>query len=146
MSLKEKIQLVGAPQRLAISPDGNRIAYVDMKTSNVYILDLQDEEYPNKLVTRYPNTSKIILGDNVMYLVARTVPKMRIVEFDLMQDNKKTKTKKDKEKVSLSAANILSICRGLRIEGVPPPKNTVAILKPAYCSLQAFISFTSASI
>ena len=95
MSMKEKIQLVGAPQRISVSEDGTKIAYVDMKTSNVYVLDLENE-YENKLITNYPNTTKIILDKDIMYLISRTSPKMRIVQFDLYQDNKYTKTRKDK--------------------------------------------------
>ena len=34
MSMKEKIQLVGAPQRMALSADSTKLAYMDMKTSN----------------------------------------------------------------------------------------------------------------
>jgi DNA-binding beta-propeller fold protein YncE len=95
MTMKEKIQLVGAPQRLAISEDGTKIAYSDVKTSNIYILELENE-YSNKLITNYPNTTKIILKNDVLYLIARTSPKLRIVSYDLMQDNKLSKTKKDK--------------------------------------------------
>jgi len=97
MTMKEKIQLVGAPQRLSVSEDGNRIAYLDLKTSNIYILDLENE-YENKLITNYPNTSKLILGNNVLYVIARTSPELRIVDFDLLQDNVITKTKKDKKR------------------------------------------------
>ena len=97
MTMKEKIQLVGSPQRLSISADGTKIAYVDMKTSNIYILDLEDD-YSNKLITNYPNTTKLILGNNVLYLIARTKPKLRIVEFDLLQDNITAKTSRDKKR------------------------------------------------
>ncbi len=97
MTMKEKIQLVGAPQRLAISKDGTKLAYTDMKTSNIYILDFAND-YTNKLITNFPNTTKIILKDNVLYLIARTNPSLRIVQFDLLQDNQITKSKKDKEK------------------------------------------------
>lgn len=97
MTMKEKIQLVGAPQKLAVSSDGSKIAYFDMKTSNIYILDLEND-YENKLITNYPNTTKIILGNNVLYLIARTEPKLRIVQFDLYLDNKTAKTKKDKKR------------------------------------------------
>ncbi len=96
MTVKEKIQLVGSPQRLSISSDGNKIAYLDLKTSNIYVLDMENE-YSNKLITNYPNTSKLILGNNVIYLVSRTNPNLRIVNFDLLQDNEITKTKKDKK-------------------------------------------------
>ncbi len=100
MTMKEKIQLVGAPQRLAISNDGTKIAYVDMKTSNIYILDLANK-YENKLITKYPNTSKMLIGDNVLFLIARTVPKLRIVQYDLLQDNKISKTVKDRKREKL---------------------------------------------
>ena len=102
--MKEKIQLVGSPQRLAISGDGTKIAYVDMKTSNIYILDLANN-YENKLITKYPNTSKMIIGDNVLFLIARTVPKLRIVQYDLLQDNKISKTVKDRKKEKCFAQN-----------------------------------------
>ncbi len=97
MTVKEKIQLAGSPQRLSISSDGNKIAYLDLKTSNIYILDLEND-YSNKLITNYPNTSKLLLGNNVIYLVSRTKPELRIVNFDLLQDNEITKTKKDKKR------------------------------------------------
>lgn len=97
MSIKEKIQLVGAPQKLSVSADGTKIAYSDLKTSNIYILDLENE-YENKLITNYPNISKLILDGNTMFLIARTSPALRIVSFDLLQDNEVTKTKKDKNR------------------------------------------------
>lgn len=98
LKMTEKIQLAGAPQRLSLSPDGKKLAYLDMKTSNIYVLDLEYDEYENKLITNYPNTTEIILKDNVLYLIARTSPKLRIVEFDLLQDIKTAKTKKDKKR------------------------------------------------
>lgn len=100
MTMKEKIQLIGAPQKLAISKDGTKLAYTDMKTSNVYILDLAND-YTNKLITNFPNVTKIILDDNVLYMIARTNEYVRMVNFDLLQDNQITKSKKDKQKESL---------------------------------------------
>ncbi len=97
MTMKEKIQLIGSPQRLSISDDGKKIAYLDLKTSNIYVLDLEND-YANKLITNYPNTTKLILENKVLYVISRTTPKLRIVSFDLIQDNEKTKTKKDKKK------------------------------------------------
>lgn len=97
MTMKEKIQLVGSPQRLSVSNDGNKIAYVDMKTSNVYVLDLANE-YANKLVSKYPNATKLILDNNKIYLISRTTPQLRVVYFDLYQDTEVTKTKKDKKR------------------------------------------------
>ena len=112
MTFKEKIQLVGAPQRLSLSDDGKKIAYEDMKTSAIYVLDL-DMDYENKLITTYPNTSKLILKDNVIYAIARTQPKLRIISFDLLQDNKVAKTKKqilkeeEQKKLENSVKNVL---------------------------------------
>lgn len=97
MSVKEKIQLVGAPQKLSLSKDGTKLAYSDMKTSSLYVLDFEDE-YSNKLISSLPNATKIILGNNVIFAIARTQPKLRIIYFDLLQDDKITKTKKQKQK------------------------------------------------
>lgn len=92
----EKIQLAGAPKRLSISPDGKKIAYLDISTSNIFVLEL-DNEYSNKLITTYPNTSKLILDNEMIYIIARTEPKLRVVTFDLLMDNKVAKTRKDKK-------------------------------------------------
>ncbi|MBE7705364.1 MAG: hypothetical protein E7Z90_06100 [Cyanobacteria bacterium SIG29] len=97
MTMKEKIQLVGSPQRLALSSDSKFLAYSDMKTSNIYILDLENN-YENKLITKLPNVTKLILKDNVLYLIARTSPELRVVYYDLLQDNKTTKTKEQRKK------------------------------------------------
>ena len=100
MTMKEKIQLAGSPQRLSISSDGSMLAYLDMKTSNIYVLDLKNG-YENKLITNYPNTTKLILKNNLIYMIARTSPKFRMVEFDLFQDNTVSKTKKEKKQNKL---------------------------------------------
>ena len=97
MTMKEKIQLVGSPQCLSLSADGTRLAYVDMKTSSVYVLDLQNN-YENKLITSFPNATKILLKENIIYAISRTKPKLRVIYFDLLQDNKLTKSKKQKKK------------------------------------------------
>ena len=94
-SIKEKVQLVGSPQRMSLSKDGTMLAYVDIKTSDIYILDLKND-YENKLISNYPNVTKLILDDGVVYAVARTAPKLRVIQFDLYQNNKTAKTKKDK--------------------------------------------------
>ena len=94
-SIKEKVQLVGSPQRMSLSKDGTMLAYVDIKTSDIYILDLKNE-YENKLISNYPNATKLILDDGVVYVVARTAPKLRVIQFDLYQNNKTAKTRKDK--------------------------------------------------
>ena len=103
MTMKEKIQLVGAPQRLALSPDATKLAYTDMKTSNIYVLDLVNG-YANKLVTNFPNITQMVLKNNILYMISRSNPTLRLVYFDLLQDNKVSKTKKDKKKEELKKA------------------------------------------
>lgn len=97
MTVKEKIQLVGSPQKLSLSSDGTKIAYSDVKTSNIYVLDLSDN-YSNKLISTLPNATKLVLGDNVIYAIARTQPKLRLIYFDLTQDTQIEKTNKQKKK------------------------------------------------
>ena len=96
-TVKEKIQLVGSPQKLSISEDGTKIAYIDMKTSNIYLLDLLNN-YENKLISNYPNATKLILKKNEIYIISRTQPKLRVINFDILQDNKITKSKKEKRR------------------------------------------------
>ncbi len=96
MTVKEKIQLVGSPQKLSLSKDGTKLVYSDVKTSKIYILDLQNN-YSNKLISVLPNATKLILGDNVIYAIARTQPKLRLIYFDLYQDNVVEKTNKQKK-------------------------------------------------
>ena len=98
MTMKEKIQLVGAPQKMSLSPDSSKLAYTDVKTSNIYVLDLVNG-YENKLITKLPNVTEIILKNNVIYMISRTNPQLRIVHFDLLQDNDFTKTKKQRKKI-----------------------------------------------
>lgn len=102
MTMKEKIQLIGSPHRLSLSADGTKLAYVDMKTSGIYVLDLTDD-YSNKLISTYPNTTKLILGNNVIYAIARTSPKLRVINFDLLQDVKVSKSKKQKKQEEAQA-------------------------------------------
>ncbi len=97
LSVKEKVQLVGAPQRLSLSEDGSKLAYIDMKTSNIYILDLING-YDNKLISNYPNAIKLILKDDKIYTASRTQSKLRIISYDLLQDNKITKSRKQRRK------------------------------------------------
>ena len=58
--------------------------------------ELDNCDYENKLISNYPNATKLILDDGVVYVVARTAPKLRVIQFDLYQNNKTAKTKKDK--------------------------------------------------
>lgn len=103
-AVKEKIQLAGAPQRLSISKDGTKLAYADLKTSNVYILDMTNG-YENKLITKYSNITKLILDENRIYMIARTSPALRVAEYDLFMDSKTAKTKKDKRNAQLKKDN-----------------------------------------
>lgn len=97
MTVKEKIQLAGSPQHLSLSKDGTQLAYIDIKTSRIFVIDLTDE-YENKLISTYPNATKLILSDNTLYAISRTQPKLRIINFDLLQDNKTVKSRKQKIK------------------------------------------------
>ena len=59
---------------------------------------IQSHPNSNKLISVLPNATKLILGDNVIYAIARTQPKLRMIYFDLYQDNTVEKTNKQKKK------------------------------------------------
>lgn len=82
MKVKEKINVLGSPEKIAISTDGTLLGYVDRSTSNVYILKL-DGTYENKLIATIPNLSKMIINGGKLYSINRTEQIFKAIEFNL---------------------------------------------------------------
>ena len=66
MTMKEKIQLIGAPQKMVLTEDGQHLIYVDKMSSAIYIMTL-DGSYENRFIANVPNLTKMIVKDNVIY-------------------------------------------------------------------------------
>lgn len=102
MKVKEKINVIGAPQKIAISNDGTLLSYMDRATSNVYILKL-DGSYENKLIENNPNLSKMIINDGKLYTINRTEQIFKATAFDL---DKVFDEEKDDEEQNASKSDI----------------------------------------
>ena len=102
MTMKEKIQLIGAPQRMVLTEDGQHLVYADKSSSSIYIMDL-DGNYENRFIANVPNLTKMIVKDNVIYLIARTQPEVVAITYDLNAhyETVKTKAQRKAEKEAL---------------------------------------------
>lgn len=82
MAVKEKIKIVGSPEKIAISDDGTQIAYSDKDSCDVYIIKLEGT-YTNRLIANIPNISKVIIKDDRLYSIIRTKQKLSVISYDL---------------------------------------------------------------
>lgn len=82
MKIKEKIKILGTPQKITINEEGTQLAYIDRASSNIYVLKL-DGSYENKLVSTGINVSKLLLTNNQLYSIERTDNKFKITYYDL---------------------------------------------------------------
>lgn len=93
MTMKEKIQLIGAPQKMVLTEDGQNLIYVDKITSAIYIMGLTDGNYENRFVANVPNLTKMLVKNNVIYLISRTKPEVIAITYDLNAHYEVVKTK-----------------------------------------------------
>ncbi len=106
MTMKEKIQLIGAPQKMVLTEDGQNLIYVDKISSAIYIMGLTDGNYQNRYIANIPNLTKMLVKDNVIYLISRTQPEVVAITYDLNSnyDVVKTKAQKKAEKEAAKQA------------------------------------------
>lgn len=97
MSMKEKIQLIGAPQKMVLTEDGQNLIYVDKMSSSIYIMGLMDGNYENRYIANVPNLTKMLVKDNVIYLISRTQPEVVAITYDLNAHYETVKTKSQKK-------------------------------------------------
>ncbi len=95
MTMKEKIQLIGAPQKMILTEDGQHLIYVDKMSSAIYIMTL-DGNYENRFIANVPNLTKMIVKDNVIYIISRTQPEVVAITYDLTAHYETVKTKEQK--------------------------------------------------
>lgn len=80
MTLKQKIKVKGMCNKLAISDDGTKLFYADKKTSNIWVIEL-DNEFIIKNIGTFPNVSKIAYAKGKIYLTSRTKNKLAIIDY-----------------------------------------------------------------
>ena len=80
MSVIEKIKLKGFPKHIALDANKNYIAYSDKTTGDIFTLDIAGKFYDNTLTVNCPNVSKIYAKNNLIYVLARTEDKLKVID------------------------------------------------------------------
>lgn len=83
MALIEKIKIKGYPKNLAIDETGTYLGYVDKSTGDIYTLDISNKGYENKLIVNCSNVSKVLLKDNIIYVLSRTKNSLQVIDRNL---------------------------------------------------------------
>ncbi len=95
MTMKEKIQLIGSPQKMVLTQDGKYLIYADKTSSSIYIMGL--DNYENRFIANVPNITKMIEKDSVIYLISRTKPEVVAINYDINAHYEIVKTKEQKK-------------------------------------------------
>lgn len=96
MTMKEKVQLIGSPQKMVLTPDGQHLIYADKMNSSIYIMAL-DGNYENKFIANIPNLTKMLVKDNVIYIISRTQPEIVAITYDVSAHYEVVKSKAQKK-------------------------------------------------
>lgn len=80
MTLKQKIKVKGACEKLYLSEDGSKLFYVDRKTSDVWVIE-PDNQFVIKDIGSFPNVSKIAYVQNKIYITSRTKNRLAIIDY-----------------------------------------------------------------
>ena len=95
MTMKEKIQLIGSPQKMVLTQDGQYLIYSDKTSSSIYIMKL--DNYENRFIANVPNLTKMLEKDSVIYLISRTKPEVVAITYDINSHYEIVKTKEQKK-------------------------------------------------
>lgn len=80
MVLKQKVKVRGMCEKLTLSEDGKKLFYVDRKTNDVWVIEL-DNEFAIKNIGNFPNVSKIEFTQGKIYITSRTKNKLAIIDY-----------------------------------------------------------------
>lgn len=80
MVLKQKVKVRGMCEKLTLSEDGKKLFYVDRKTNDVWVVEL-DNEFAIKNIGNFPNVSKIEFTQGKIYITSRTKNKLAIIDY-----------------------------------------------------------------
>ncbi len=126
MKIKEKINLIGSPEKIAISEDGTKLAYIDRSTSDLYILKL-DGSYENKLITNAPNTAEIILFGDRLYKINRVDNTLSSISYDL----EKVFEEEEEIKPSNESLSVSGVMDGIASGFKNPKKKKKSLIQEA---------------
>lgn len=80
MTLKQKIKVKGMCEKLNLSDDGTKLFYVDRKTNDVWVIEL-DNQFTVKNIGKFPNVSKIAYAEGKIYITSRTKNRLAIIDY-----------------------------------------------------------------
>lgn len=80
MTLKQKIKVKGACEKLYLTEDGSKLFYVDRKTSDVWVIE-PDNQFVIKDIGSFPNVSKIAYVQGKIYITSRTKNRLAIIDY-----------------------------------------------------------------
>jgi YVTN family beta-propeller protein len=83
MTMKQKIKVKGMCQKLSLSDDGTKLFYVDRKTNDVWVIEL-DNQFAIKDIGSFPNVSKIVYAEGKIYVTSRTKNHLAIIDYVTM--------------------------------------------------------------
>ncbi|MCD8378368.1 MAG: hypothetical protein LUB59_06235 [Candidatus Gastranaerophilales bacterium] len=79
MTLTQRIKVNGRCEKLALS--GNYLLYVDKLSDNVWSMEI-DNNYNLKNLGKFPNISKVIFKDGIVFLSSRTKNRIAIINYN----------------------------------------------------------------
>ncbi len=82
MTLTQRIKVNGRCEKLALSED--YLLYVDKLSDNIWAIELKNN-YSLKNLGNFPNVSKIILNNGLVYLSSRTKSRIAIINYNTKQ-------------------------------------------------------------
>lgn len=80
MTLKQKIKVKGMCEKLYLTDDGSKLFYVNRKTNEVWLIELNND-LVIKNVGTFPNVSKIAYNQGKIYLTSRTKNRLAIIDY-----------------------------------------------------------------
>jgi len=84
MTLKRQLKINGKCEKLTLSPDGEKIFYVDRNTNTIWSIELNNN-YLLKSIGTFPNISEIAYVNGKIYVVSRTKNRLAIVDYETLQ-------------------------------------------------------------
>lgn len=82
MTLTQKIKVNGRCERLSLN--GNYLLYVDKNSDTVWSIELANS-YNLRNLGKFPNISKVLMNDGIVYLASRTKSRIAVIDYDTKQ-------------------------------------------------------------
>lgn len=80
MMLTKQIQIKGSPEKLNLSADESKLIYQDSSTGDIYSVELNNN-YVNIYQCNVPNTSKMTIINDKVYVLSRTKNALRVFPY-----------------------------------------------------------------